>query len=331
MNYKQLGETGIQVSNIGFGTMTFGSESDTKESLKMFQIAREHGINLFDCANKYSNGEAEKILGDCIKDCRDEVIITSKAGSRTGANINDLGNSRKHLMLELEKSLKRLDTDYIDIYFLHYFDPYTNIEDSLRFLDDAVKQGKILYSGVSNWAAWQIMKSIHISKTNLLNTIDCIQPMYSLIKRQAEVEIFPLADEQKLGVIAYSPIASGLLTGKYKNIQSSESARLNDKKYYNQRYTHESYSQTAERFHQFAIQNGFDPATLAISWAASHKNVTSSLIGARNEEQLKSNLQALEINMSPELRETIRNLSFEPFPAHDRLEEQIDTQNILRN
>lgn len=331
MNYKQLGKTGIQVSNIGFGTMTFGSESDTNESIKMFNIAREHGINLFDCANKYSNGEAEKILGTCIQDCRDEVIITSKAGSRTSANINDLGNSKKHLMLELEKSLKRLNTDYIDIYFLHYFDPCTNIEDSLRFLDDAVKQGKILYSGVSNWAAWQIMKSIHISKTNLLNTIDCIQPMYSLIKRQAEVEIFPLADDQNLGVIAYSPIASGLLTGKYKNIQANESARLNDKKYYNQRYTHETYSLTAERFYQFAQQNGFDPATLAISWAASHKNVTSSLIGARNEQQLRSNLQALEIDMSPELRETITNLSFEPFPAHDRLEEQVDTQNILRN
>lgn len=331
MEYKLLGKTGLYVSTISFGTMTFGNESTKKESINMFNMAKDNGVNLFDCANKYTNGEAENILGECIKDCRNDVIITSKAGSRTSSNINDIGTSKKHLMLELEKSLKKLDTEYIDIYFLHYFDPYTHMEDSMRFLDDAIKQGKILYSGVSNWAAWQIMKSIHITKTNLLNSIDCIQPMYSLVKRQAEVEILPLAQDQQLGVIGYSPIASGLLTGKYKTIQNDQSARLYDKKYYNQRYTHETYTQIAQRFYEFAREHNFDPAALAISWAASHENISSSLVGARNVEQLKASLQAIDIKMTQELRKQITALSFEPFPAHDRLEEQIDSNNILRS
>lgn len=330
MKYKLLGKTGLQVSNISFGTMTLANEADKKESIKMFNLAKDHGVNLFDCANKYSNGESEIILGECIKDCRDEVIITSKAGSRTSSNINDIGTSKKHLMLELEKSLKRLNTDYIDIYYLHYFDEYTAIEDSMRFLDDAIKQGKILYSGVSNWSAWQTMKSIHISKSNLLNSIDCIQPMYSLIKRQAEVEILPLAKDQNLGVISYSPIGSGLLTGKYKSIQKNENVRLKEKKYYDQRYTHDIYTQTADKFHQFALENGFDSAALAISWAASHEDITSCLVGARNSDQLVNNLKAIQIDMTSELRDKITSLSFEPFPAHDRLEEKIDQSNKLR-
>lgn len=331
MKYTQLGKTGIEVSKVAFGTMTFGTESTKKESHNMFSIAREYGINLFDCANKYANGESERILGESIKDCRDKVIITTKAGSRVDNDRNSIGLSRKHLMLELEKSLKRLNTSYIDIYFLHYFDPDTDIEQSLRFLDDAKKQGKILYSGVSNWSAWQIMKSIHLSKSNFLNSIDCIQPMYSLVKRQAEVEILPLAKDQQLGVMTYSPIASGLLTGKYEQIQKSDSARLNEKEYYNQRYQQDIYYEISRKFCNFALQNNFEPAALAISWANHHESVNSSIIGARNIEQLKSNLKSLEINMTTQLRNEISNLSIEPSPPHDRLEETIDVKNILRN
>jgi aryl-alcohol dehydrogenase-like predicted oxidoreductase len=330
MKYKQLGTTGLNVSNICLGTMTFGNEADKKESIKMFNICKDYGINFFDCANKYSDGESERILGECISNCRDEVIITSKAGSRVGAEINSLGTSRKHLMLELEKSLKRLNTEYIDIYFLHYFDSCTSIEDSMRFLDEAIKQGKILYSGLSNWAAWQIMKSIHISKSNFLNTIDCIQPMYSLIKRQAEVEIFPLAQDQELGVMTYSPIGAGLLTGKYEHLDKNTSARLYDKKYYNQRYSNEMYYETAKKFCDFATVNGYDPAALAISWASNHNAVTSSIIGARNSEQLTSNLESIKIDMTKELRDEISRLSIEPSPANDRLEELIDEKNKLR-
>ncbi len=331
MKYTQFGKTGLEVSEIALGTMTFGAESSKKESYNMFALSREYGINLFDCANKYANGESERILGECIKDCRDKVIITTKAGSKVDEDRNSIGLSRKHLMLELEKSLKRLDSHYIDIYFLHYFDPYTAIEETLRFLDDATKQGKILYSGVSNWSAWQSMKSIHISKTNYLNSIDCVQPMYSLIKRQAEVEILPLAKDQQLGVMTYSPIASGLLTGKYDKIDKNANVRLNEKEYYNQRYQKDIYYETSRKFYNFAIQNDYDPAALAISWANHHESVNSSIMGARNIEQLKSNLKSLDINMTSELRDKISSLSIEPSPSHDRLEEIIDEKNVLRN
>ena len=330
MKYKQLGKTGIQVSELCFGTMTFGAEANEKESKNMFSIAKEKGINFFDCANKYANGESERILGECIKDCRDELIITTKAASRVGSDINSIGLSRKHLMLELEKSLKRLNSDYIDIYYLHYFDPYISMEDTMRFLDDAVKQGKILYTGVSNWSAWQIMKAIHISKTNFLQAIDCIQPMYSLVKRQAEVELFPLATDQNLAVVPYSPIGSGLLTGKYKNRNVEQSTRLNEKNYYNQRYIDENYHNIADRFCSFADERGYDSAQLAISWAMNNKNVTAPIIGARDSKQLQSNLEAVNINMTQELREEISNLSITPPPAHDRLEEFVDTNNKLR-
>ncbi len=331
MKYKKFGLTGLQVSNISLGTMTFGAEANKQESIEMFNLAKDFGINIFDCANKYANGESEKILGECIKNCRDEVIVSTKGASSIGTDINSKGLSRKHLMCELEKSLKRLNTDYIDIYFLHYFDPYTSIEDTMRFLDDAVKQGKILYTGLSNWSAWQIMKSIHISKSNLLKSIDCIQPMYSLVKRQVETEILPLAEDQNLAVISYSPVGSGLLTGKYETIDTTANARLNEKKYYNQRYNHKIYHETVKKFCEYANKNGYEPASLAISWVLSHDTITSSIIGARNKEQLKSNLKCLEIEMSDTLRDEISNLSFTPFPANDRFEEIVDSSNRLRD
>ncbi len=330
MKYNFLGNTGLQVSSLCLGTMTFGTEADVKESKRMFSLCREVGINIFDCANKYSDGRAEKILGDCAKPCRDELILTSKGTSRIDTGVNDIGSSRKHLMLELEKSLKRLKTDYIDIYFLHYFDQATSMESSFRFLEDAIRQGKILYTGVSNWAAWQIMKSIHITKTNLFSSIDCIQPMYSLIKRQAEVEIFPLAEDQQLGVIPYSPIGAGVLTGKYTQLNSLSPARLRDKDYYSKRYNNQNYFKTAEQFQKLATELGYEPAALAISWVMNHPTVTSPIIGARNSEQLEACLKCVDIEMTSELRNQITSLSVSPSPAHDRLEEDIDKKTQLR-
>lgn len=330
MEYKFLGKTGIQVSILCMGTMTFGSDASKEESIKMFQLCRDNGINLFDCANKYSGGEAEKILGECLKNCRDEIILTTKGTARVGKEINDVGSSRKHLMLEVEKSLKRLDTEYIDIYFIHYFDDATSMESTLRFLDDVVRHGKVLYTGLSNWAAWQIMKSIHISEMNNLASIDCIQPMYSLIKRQAEVEILPLARDQRLGVLSYSPLGSGVLTGKYADIGTSQSARLYDKDYYNKRYKDPHYFEVAQKLKDFAEKSGYDTSPLAISWAMNHPAVTSVIIGARNTEQLHSSLKAIDINMTDELRKDISELSATPSPAHDRLEEIIDEKTRLR-
>lgn len=330
INYQSLGKTGLKVSSLCMGTMTFGAEAEKNEASAMFNLCRDNGINFFDCANKYADGEAEKILGGCMQGCRDDVVIATKGASRISPEVNALGASRKHLMLELEKSLQRLKTDYIDLYYVHYFDPCTAIESTLRFLDDAVSQGKILYTGVSNWSAWQIMKSIHLSKINHLQPIDCIQPMYSLVKRQAEVELFPLATDQQLGVVPYSPVGAGVLTGKYHKLDSTASARLNDKDYYHKRYLQKCYFDIANAFLEFASENGYEAAPLAISWAMHHPAVTAPIIGARNKEQLKMNLKAVDIEMTADVYKHISALSISPPPAHDRLEEQLDPGSKLR-
>lgn len=330
MKYTFLGKTGVQVSVLCFGTMTFGSEADENESKAMFDLCRDKGVNFIDCANTYSGGEAERILGRCIKGCRDELIITTKGTSRTNVGVNDLGSSRKHLMLELENSLQRLQTDYIDIYYIHQFDPSTCMESSLRFLDDIVRQGKVLYLGVSNWAAWQIMKSLHISRLNLLTRIDCIQPMYNLIKRQAEVEILPLAKDQQLAVMPYGPVAAGVLTGKYAGLSPDKPARLHDKDFYSKRYMKPSYFDLAQKFSQLADELGFDAAPLAISWVMHHAAVTAPIIGARNTDQLRSSLTAVDIKMTDDIYQQVTDLSQAPSPASDRLEESIDAKFQLR-
>lgn len=330
MEYRLLGTTGVTVSALCMGTMTFGAQADKTESMAMFDACLEAGINFFDCANKYADGRAETILGECIKNCRNDVVITTKAASRTGPGKNDLGASRRHLMLELEKSLKRLQTDRIDVYFIHYFDPATSMEDTLRFLDDAVRQGKIIYTGMSNWAAWQIMKALHLCRMNHLKTVDCIQPMYNLVKRQAEVEIFPMAQDQNLGVISYSPLGAGVLTGKYKNRNGLHTARLNEKEYYDQRYSDPRYFEVANAFVGLADELGYNPVPLAICWAMSHPAVTAPIIGARNFDQLKTVLEAVDIDLTPRMREQISSVSITPSPAHDRLEELRDKKNRLR-
>ncbi len=323
MQYRLLGQTGVTVSELCFGTMSFGDTADEKTSAEMFHRCREVGINFFDCANVYAGGRSEEILGDLIQDCRDEVVITSKATSRTGDGVNQNGSSRFHLRQEIEKSLKRLNTDYIDVYFIHKFDTKTPIEYVVRTLDDLVKQGKILYPAISNWAAWQISKALGIAVAQNLTRVEVIQPMYNLVKRQAEVEILPMAEAENIAVIPYSPLGGGLLTGKYSTKSKPDMGRIVDNKMYGKRYSRESYYETAEKFTDYAEDKGYHPVSLAVAWASSHPAVTAPIIGARNLEQLEPSLEAVSIEMTPEWREEISALSDTPPPAHDRLEEQL--------
>ena len=208
MNYKILGKTGIEVSELCLGTMAFGGDADKKESEKIFKLCRDRGINFFDCANVYEKGKSEKILGKLIDGSRNELVITSKAYFPTSEDVNSRGGTRKHILTAINESLKRLNTDYIDIYFLHRFDDLTPIEETMRVLEDLVRSGKVLYLGASNFAAWQIAKALGISAKNCWNRFECIQPMYNLVKRQAEVEIFPMALSEKIGVIKFLLILS---------------------------------------------------------------------------------------------------------------------------
>ena len=323
MKYVNLGKTGVQVSQLCFGTMSFGAEADEKMSGKMFHRCREAGINFFDCADAYSKGIAEEILGKLVNGCREEIVLTTKVFEPLIDDVNAGGLSRRHIVAAVEASLKRLNTDRIDIYFAHKFDARTDMEQILYAFEDLVRDGKIIYTAVSNWAAYQIATALGISRKEKIAEFQCIQPMYNLAKRQAEVELLPLAIQEKLAVIPYSPLGGGLLTGKYGVGQKPNEGRLVDVGFYSKRYSLEQYYETADRFVTHAKERGISPATLGVAWVMGHPAVTAPIIGARNLEQLEASLAAAELDMTPEWRAEITALSPAPPPATDRLEETL--------
>jgi aryl-alcohol dehydrogenase-like predicted oxidoreductase len=315
VDYRFLGRTGVKVSKLCFGTMSFLGDSDRDTSIAMFRACREAGVNMFDCADVYGQGRAEEMLGELIADCRDQVVITSKAYFPTGKDANARGTSRYHLVRAVEASLKRLKTDYVDLFFLHRWDDQTAIEETMRAIEDLVRAGKILYAGASNFSAWQTMKAA------ALFPLCAVQPMYNLVKRQAEVEILPMALSERLAVFPYSPMGGGLLSGKYGIGKRPESGRLTTNKMYMTRYGDESNYRIAEAFTALAAEQGLAPAALAVAWVASHPAVTAPFIGARNMDQLQVVLRAADIDMTDDLRASITALSPAPPPATDRNEE----------
>lgn len=321
MQYVNLGKTGVKVSHLCFGTMSFGAEADEEMSGRMFHQCRDAGINFFDCADVYSNGIAETYLGRLITDCRNEIVLTTKAFGPMGDDVNAKGLSCRNIVTSVEASLQRLKTDRIDIYYAHKFDPETDLEQTLYAFDDLVRSGKILYMAVSNWAAYQIATALGISRKEKITEIACIQPMYNLTKRQAEVELLPLAETENLAVVPYSPLGGGLLTGKYGINKKPGTGRLLDVDFYNKRYSLAHYYETADRFTAHAKKRGVEPATLGVAWVMSHPAITAPIIGARNPEQLQASLDAVNVKMTPQWREEITVLSMDPPPATDRLEE----------
>ena len=321
MRYKQLGRTGVQISEMCFGTMSFGGDANEEESSRMFKACLDKGINFFDCADGYSKGKAETILGALIQDCRDELVITSKCFVPMADDINARGGNRRHILRAVEASLERLGTDRLDVFFMHRWDPVVPLEETLRALEKLVSDGKVLYLGASNYAAWQVAKGLGISEKNGWPRFDVIQPMYSLVKRQAEVEIFPLALSEDLGVITYSPVGGGLLSGKYSKDNRPDAGRVVTDQDYSKRYGEDWVFDVAEKFTAFAKEQGVHPVSLAVAWAAAHPAVTCPIIGARNLEQLEPSLNAMEVSMTVELQSKIAALSRTPPPATDRLEE----------
>ncbi len=326
MKYKVLGRTGIKVSELGLGTMNFAHGVDADMARKLVNRCREKGVNLFDTANIYGDnrcGESEKILGEAIKEMRDECIIISKVGTtKQNRPDNDGGLSRRYIMQEVEKSLKNLGTDRIDIYMVHHMDPDTPIEETLRAFDDLKHQGKIVYAGISNAAAWEIALSLGISYREGIARFDVVEPMYNLVKRQAEVEILPLCQHENLGVVSYSPLGAGLLTGKYKGGNMNVAGRLSESKRYSGRYADEQNFRTADAFVAHAEERGINPIPLAIKWVMSNPAITCPLIGAKNLEQLDLALSASDIDMTDEWRDEITALSIDPPSATDRSEER---------
>jgi len=321
MEYTYLGDTGVQVSQLCMGTMTFGNEADKDESAALFNRCRDAGINFFDCANVYSQGRAEEILGELIELSRHELIVTTKVWGKMGDDINSQGSSRRNIIASAEASLKRLKTSYIDIYLLHRFDPHTPLEETLSALADLVRQGKVRYIGASNFAAWQMAKGMGVSAHHDWPSFKCIQPMYNLVKRQAEVEILPFAKHENVAVISYNPLGGGLLTGKYGKKIEDSSFRLGREVNYKRRYGDDWRLDAAQSYVKYAEDNGYNPVSLAVAWVAAHPAVTAPIIGARNVEQLEDSLRSVTIEMNAECYDDLCRLAPTPPPATDRTED----------
>ena len=315
MKYALLGKTGVRVSEVCLGTMTFGKEADESTSIAIMNRALEVGVNFFDTANIYNKGLTEEILGRWMGPHRNEIVLASKAHFPTGPGPNEQGSSRRHLVRAVEDSLRRLRTDRLDILYLHHWDENTDIEESLAAMNTLVEHGKVLYCGVSNFAAWQVMKALAVAQMRGYASVVCMQPMYNLVKRQAEVELLPMALSEGLAVCPYSPIAAGLLTGKY---QRGESGRIRENPMYTERYRNASYMEIAADFVAYASTKGLSPAALANAWVISHPAVTAAIVGARNLEQFNDALGCVDIELTPAQRAEITALSIDPPLATDR-------------
>jgi aryl-alcohol dehydrogenase-like predicted oxidoreductase len=319
MKTKPLGRTGIAVSQLCYGTMSFGGDADEATSAAMFKAARDAGINFFDTADQYSKGKSEEILGKLIKGSRDELVIATKCFNPTGTDVNAKGSNRRHVSRAVEASLKRLGTDRVEILFLHLYDRHTPIDEQMRALEDLVRAGKVLYPAVSNYAAWQVQRAVDVQEAKGWARLQVLQPMYNLVKRQAEVELLPMAQANEISVIPYSPGAAGLLSGKYSG---NADGRIKTNKMYEARYGEKWVFEVAEKYTAFCKQKGLHPVSTAVAWVGAHPAVTAPIIGSRNVEQLKDSLASVKIDMTPQLYAEISALSPTPPPATDRSEEQ---------
>ncbi len=308
MEYKQLGAAGVKVSRICLGTMTFGREADEEMSHKILDRFVELGGNLIDTADVYSTGVSERIVGRWLakRENRDDVVLATKVFGEMGSGPNDGGLSRLHIMQAVEKSLRRLQTDVIDLYQLHRWDPEVPPEETLSALDDLVRQGKIRYIGCSNLAAWQLYELLHMAELNGLTRPVSVQPVYNALNRGIELELLPLCADQGLGVINYNPLAGGMLTGKYRRGESMPTgARLEAFKGYYERYYTEQALDIVEAFVQAAQEREVTPAQLAVAWVLGDPRITCPIVGARNLEQFDDTVQGVEHQLTPEERAEI--------------------------
>ncbi|UVK53379.1 aldo/keto reductase [Mesorhizobium sp. AR02] len=319
MEYRTLGRSGLKVSTLTLGTMTFGGagpfaavgNSDLTEAKRMIDMCIDAGINLIDTANVYSNGLSEEIIGEALGGKRkNDVLIASKARMRIGSGPNDEGLSRHHLIRECEKSLKRLKTDVIDIYFVHQWDGLTPVEETIAALDTLASQGKVRYIGCSNWSGWQVMKAIGISDSHHQQRFVTQQIHYTLEAREAEYELLPISVDQGLGVLVWSPLAGGLLSGKYR--RDSPTARqlagwseppIRDE---------DRLWRIVDELVEIGKARGVSAAQVALAWLLGRPTVSSLVIGARNDVQLKDNLAAASLGLSPDERQRLDTVSRPP-------------------
>ena len=333
MEYVQFGRTGLRVSRLCLGSDSFGHPHgcDEKEARRIIARAYESGIFFLDTAQAYADGRSEEIIGRYLRDSgvRDQIVIGTKFRSRMGSGPNDATGSRQHIMRAVEGSLRRLQTDRIDVYYMHHFDPTTPLEETLRALDDLVKQGKILYAGCSNFAAWAVVKSLWISDVRNLVRFDCAQSIYNIVQPWLKVDLLPVALDEGMAVVTYSPLGAGLLTGKHPR-----SAPLGEGMFgardqerggpLAKLYLDDHRCDTVDRLSTVADKHGVPAMHLALRWVAETPGITSVIFGARTEEQLEAVLDAWSGNVSQEaIKEVIQvanefsstaHMSFPPPP-----------------
>ncbi|MGO8684150.1 MAG: aldo/keto reductase [Thermoleophilia bacterium] len=318
MNHTRFGHTGLQVSTLCLGTMTFGLQCDEVTSRAILDTAAEGGITFLDTADVYplggtleTAGRTEEILGRWLAGRRDDYVVATKFCGVTGSRPWDRGASRRHILNAVEASLRRLGTDYIDLYQLHSYDPDTPIDETLAALDDVVRSGKVRYIGCSNFLAYQLARALGRSEVLGLARLASVQPRYNLLFRQIERELLPLAAEEGIAVIPYNPIAGGLLTGKHER-QTIGAGRFTlgtAAQIYQDRYWHEREFATVEQLRPLAAEAGVSLATLAVQWVLANPIVTSPIVGASRPEQLAASLAAVETPLDPALKSRLDELT----------------------
>ncbi|MEK3663530.1 aldo/keto reductase [Paenibacillus sp. FSL F4-0236] len=300
MNFKRLGNSGLQVSALGLGTNAFGKRADQQTSIQIIHAALDHGINFIDTANIYAGSESERIIGLALEGRRHETVLATKAGLVKHDGPNGSGSSRHHLMQELEDSLRRLKTDYVDLYQIHTFDPYTPLEETLRTLDDMVSSGKVRYIGASNYTAWQLMKAIGISEARSFAKYISIQCSYSLADRTPENELLSLCLDQGVGIIPYFPLAGGILTGKYNSSGSAPSGSRADTDPNFKRFLNHERIELGIKVGKIAEELGTSSTALSLAWLMNRPAVSTVIVGATRVEQLEQNLHSTSIQLNEE-------------------------------
>jgi len=304
MQYKKLGRTGLMVSEICLGTMNFGQQVGETEAINLIKSAMAAGVNFIDTADQYISGKAEEIVGKALKEDRHAAVLATKAGAwRSGPGVNDIGLSRKHIMAAIEGSLRRLGTDYFDLYYAHTPDYNTPIDETLRAMDDLVHQGKVRYIACSNFRAWQLCDALWVSQYHNLARFDCIQSPYNLITRDIEYELLPLCIDKGVGVTVYNPLAGGLLTGKHDLNKPPAEGRFTLERLgpmYSERYWSAPNFEAVAKLKKIARDHGRNLPQFSLAWILNNKAITSIVLGTSSIKQLEENLGATDIKLSEE-------------------------------
>ena len=298
MDYRNMGRTGLEVSPLCLGTVLYGEHVGENASIDIILRTLDAGVNFFDTSNSYNNGASEEYLGKALAGRRHEAVIATKVGGRVGEGPNVSNLNRKHIADQIDRSLRRLRTDYVDIYYAHRFDPNTPLEETLDAFSALVRQGKVRYLGCSNFAAWQLCKALWISDVRDLAGFDCVQPMYNLLERDIERELVPLCEDQRVAIFPYAPLAGGLLSGRFSRTEEPEAtSRLVTTSYY-ERYYQQQHLEHASAVRVAAERNGHTAVQLALAWTVQQPGITAAIVSARTWEQMEHCISALSIGMS---------------------------------